>query len=69
MPVLMASIGVYCFTAGGFFSSARRIRGSSLATSGSTCAGHQFFGGSLKKNPLTATNAARKTPTANRIPS
>ena len=24
MPVLIASIGVYCFTAGGFFRSARR---------------------------------------------
>ena len=57
MPVLTASIGVYCFSAGGFFRSARTIRGSSETFSGSTCCGHQFFGGSLKNKPATATTA------------
>ena len=50
-------------TAGGFFARARRARGSSGAFSGSTCAGHQFFGGSLKKEPAKATTGGRKTPT------
>ena len=53
MPVLMASIGVYCRTAGGFLRSSPRPPWSAHL-SGSTSAGHQFFGGSLKNNPHTA---------------
>ncbi len=61
--VRAASLGVYCLTAGGFFSNARRILGSWAAFSGSTCAGHQFFGGSRKNQPADATTRHSPTPT------
>jgi len=61
--VRAASLGVYCLTAGGFFSRARRIFGSSVILSGSTCAGHQFFGGSLKNQPAAATTRHSPMPT------
>src|SRR3954471_13742906 len=66
--VRAASFGVYCLTAGGVFSSARRIFGSSVIFSGSTCGGHQFFGGSLKNQPANATTAQQTRPTVTRTP-
>ncbi len=50
IPVRMASLGVNCRTAGGFFASDRAFLLSPEKESGSMSAGHQFFGGSLKKN-------------------
>ncbi len=49
MPVLTASLGVYCFTAGGFLARLVAFLSSPEYVSGSMSAGHQFFGGSLKK--------------------
>ncbi len=66
MPVLMASFGVYCRTAGGFF---RRLCAPLLLLAhctGSTSAGHQFFGGSLKNIPQAATTMSMYTATRSR---
>src|SRR5690242_4618708 len=54
-PVLMASLGVYCFTAGGFLARAAEVLLLPPYVSGSMSAGHQFFGGSLKKNAQDST--------------
>jgi hypothetical protein len=66
MPVLMASRGVYCFTAGGFL---RRLSAPFLLVahwSGSTSDGHQFFGGSRKSSPHRATTTSMYAPTRSR---
>ncbi len=55
MPVLMASMGVYCRAAGGFLARLAVFLFFAECDSGSMPAGHQFFGGSLKKNAQTAT--------------
>jgi hypothetical protein len=54
MPVLMASIGVYCRTAGGFFFRLSAPDLLSAHFNGSMSDGHQFFGGSRKSHPQTA---------------
>jgi hypothetical protein len=66
MPVLMASSGVYCRTAGGFF---RRLSAPFLLfahCTGSTSDGHQFFGGSRNISPQIATTTSMYTPTRSR---
>jgi hypothetical protein len=55
MPVLMASLGVYCFAAGGFLARLVAFFPVPAYVSGSMSAGHQFFGGSLKKKALAKT--------------
>lgn len=54
-PVLIASIGPYWPVAGGFFRRLRSFFGSAESVSGSTSAGHQFFGGSLNRIAQRAT--------------
>jgi hypothetical protein len=58
-PVLSACIGVNCATAGGFFRLLLSFfcLASAAHRTGSTSAGHQFFGGSLKNSahaPMTS---------------
>src|SRR5258708_17307924 len=68
MPVLMASIGVYCRTAGGFFF---RLCAPFLLVAhctGSISAGHQFFGGALKSIPQTVKTTRMYTPTRSGTP-
>lgn len=57
MPVLMASFGVYCVAAGGFLARLAALLALPEKFSGSTSAGHQFFGGSLKNQVQTATTS------------
>src|SRR5882757_4007032 len=64
-PVLTASSGPYCRTAGGFF---RRLRAALVLAweahcSGSISLGHQFFGGSLKRKPQEPTITSIQRPT------
>ena len=58
----MASIGVYCFTAGGFLARLLALFLLPENVSGSMSAGHQFFGGSLKNHAQIATATSTKTP-------
>src|SRR4051812_22532380 len=59
MPVRNASFGVNCRTAGGFLDNVADLPSLPfpplLKVSGSTSAGHQFFGGSLNRNPQNPT--------------
>src|SRR5882724_5781541 len=68
-PVLTASGGPNCFTAGGFF---RKLRAASVLVWGAHCGGsislgHQFFGGSLKRKPQEPTITSIHRPTRTMI--
>ncbi len=63
MPVRIASAGVYCRVAGGFFASRAAARRSCAPRrSGSTSCGHQFFGGSANSRPQAPTTISMYSP-------
>ena len=66
MPVLMASFGVNCADGGRILTQTPAPFLLSDHFTGSTSAGHQFFGGSRKSIPHTAQTISMYTPTRSR---